>query len=113
MNKEIFSLKKDKYKSARGGYSRLLNVCCRKCESILVVYQKDGPGNLRCLYMDRIFVPKKLTDLQKIDIKNIPILKCDNCGEIIGVPYIYQKEKRKAFRLFQDSVVKKLRKINN
>jgi len=105
-----YSLKKDKYKSARGGHSRLLNVCCRKCGNIVVVYQKDGPGNLRRLYLDRIFAPDDLVDLQTLKITDIPTLKCKKCSEMLGTPYIYPKEKRKAFRLYQDSVIKRLKK---
>ncbi len=112
MKKTQFTFKRDKYKTARGGYSRLLDVCCRKCDNVILVYQKDGPGNLRRLYLDRIFAPDDLTGLQSLDLKNIPILKCKKCGEILGVPYIYIKEKRKAFRLFQDSVVKRIKKLN-
>lgn len=113
MKKTSFSFKKDKYKSARGGYSRLLNVCCRKCKAIVVVYQKDGPGNLRRLYLDRIFAPTEMTNLQSLNIKNVPVLKCKKCSEVLGTPYIYVKEKRKAFRLYQDSVIKHLRKLDN
>ncbi len=110
--KTNFSFKRDKYKSTRGGHSRLLDVCCRKCESTVVVYQKDGPGSLRRLYMDRIFAPDELSNLQILDMKKIPILKCKKCDEVLGTPYVYQKEKRKAFRLYQDSVIKRLRKLN-
>lgn len=112
MKKTSFSLQRDKYKSARGGYSRLLNVCCRKCENIVVVYQKDGPGNLRRLYLDRIFEPSEMVGLQSKNIKDIPALKCEKCSEVLGTPYIYIKEKRKAFRLYQDSVIKRLRKLS-
>ena len=104
--------KKDKYKSARGGHSRLLDVCCRKCESVVVVYQKDGPGNLRRLYLDRIFSPAEMVGLQALNIKDVPALKCKKCGEILGTPCIYIKEKRKAFRLYQDSVIKRLKKLS-
>ncbi len=110
--KTSFSFKKDKYKSARGGHSRLLNICCRKCESIVVVYQKDGPGNLRRLYLDRIFAPDNMVGLQVSSINKVPALKCQKCSEVLGTPYIYIKEKRKAFRLYQDSVIKRLRKLD-
>ena len=63
-----FEFKKDKYKIARGTYSRLLNLHCRVCGNILAIYQKDGPGDLRRLYMDRILYPKKLTNLEKKDL---------------------------------------------
>ena len=108
-----FSFKKDKYKNARGGYSRLLNIHCRKCENLVLIYQKDGPGNLRRLYLDRIFFPDKLVNLEKLNIKDIPVLKCQKCGEILGTPYIYPKEKRKSFRLYQDAVIKKIRKLKD
>jgi len=101
-------LKRDKYKSARGGYSRLLGLHCRKCDSVIATYQKDGPGNLHRLYMDRIASPEKLVDLQKKDVKEVKPLRCDKCESIVGMPYIYQKEKRKAFRVIQDAIVKKL-----
>lgn len=104
-------LKKDKYKFARGGYSRLLNVLCRKCETLVMVYQKDGPGNLRRLYLDRIFAPETFVNLEKLVLKDIPVLRCKECKELLGTPYIYEKEKRKAFRLYQDAVIKRLRKV--
>ena len=107
-----FILKRDKYKSARGGYSRLLDILCRNCEHVVVVYQKDGPGNLRRMYLDRIFSPEEMTGLQTLDIKEVPMLKCPHCGEILGTPYIYAKEKRPAFRLYQDAVIKRIRKIS-
>ncbi|MBI5221685.1 MAG: hypothetical protein HY979_02685 [Candidatus Magasanikbacteria bacterium] len=113
MKKSQISLKRDKYKSSRGGHSRLLNVCCRKCEELVVVYQKDGPGNLRRLYLDRIFNPPGMVNLQLKNMEEIPVLKCQNCKEILGTLYIYIKEKRKAFRLHQDSVIKKIKKLNS
>lgn len=103
-------IKRDKYKSARGGYSRLLNIFCRKCEKLVAVYQKDGPGSLLRMYFDRISFPEDLVGLQKNNIKDVPTLKCKICGEIIGSPYIYPPENRKAFRLYQDSVIKKVKK---
>ena len=90
----------------------MLNVCCRKCESVVAVYQKDGPGNLRRLYLDRIFAPANLVGLQTLSINDVPALKCKKCSEVLGAPYIYAKEKRKAFRVYQDSVIKRLRKLN-
>jgi len=112
MNNKI-KLKKDKYKSARGGYSRLLSLHCRECGNVICEYQKDGPGNLLRLYLDRIMAPEKLVDLQKENIKDVKPLKCDKCKCLIGMPYVYIKEKRKAFRVFQDAFVKKIKKLNN
>lgn len=110
--KSAITLKRDKYKSARGGYSRLLDISCQKCAKPVLVYQKDGPGNLRRLYFDRIMSPDRLTGLQKRSIHDVAPLKCTHCGFVMGIPYIYAKEKRKAFRIFQDAVIKKIRKVS-
>ncbi len=97
MSKNIF--KNDKFKKTRGGYSRMLSVCCAKCNEHICDYQKDGPGNLRRMYFDRIFKPK--VSVSKKD------LSCSK-GHILGVKIIYDKENRPAFRLFVDSVKKKI-----
>ena len=103
--------KKDKYKKARGGYSRFLEIKCEKCRNTLALYQKDGPGTLKRMYIDRIFSPEKLVKLQSIAVKKIPNLTCSKCKQVIGIPYIYPKEKRPAFRLFEGSVTKKIVKL--
>lgn len=96
-------LKNDKYKKTRGGYSRLLNISCQKCSKSVCYYQKDGSGNLRRMYIDRIIEPK--VSIAKKD------LSCPE-GHLLGVTIIYEKEKRPAFRLFVDAVVKKIVKSN-
>jgi hypothetical protein len=88
--------KNDKYKRVRGGYSRLLEISCEKCDTVICKYQKDGTGNLRRMYMDRIMDPT-------ISIKNKNLL-CD----ILGVKIVYEKENRLAFRLFVDAIKKKI-----
>ena len=100
MKKIVFT--KDKYSRTRGGYSRLLEISCQKCSSSICLYQKDGPGNLRRLYTDRIKDSKVL--INKKD------LTCPR-GHLLGVKIIYEKEKRPAFRLFVDSVLKKIIKL--
>jgi hypothetical protein len=91
--------KNDKYKKVRGGYSRLLEISCRKCNKVICHYQKDGPGNLRRMYLDRI-INKRVP----ISGKNL------NCPEahLLGIKIIYKKENRPAFRLFVDSITKKI-----
>lgn len=106
-----FKFKKDKYKSARGKYSRLLSIFCRVCGKKILTYQKDGPGNLRRLYFDRILFPKKLTNLESGPLKAVSTLGCPKCKEDIGTPYIYKKENRKAFKVYQDAIIKKIRKL--
>jgi hypothetical protein len=94
--------KRDKYKKARGGYSRLLQISCQKCDAVICKYQKDGPGNLRRMYIDRIIDNKV-----PISGKNLSCPK----GDLLGVKIIYEKENRPAFRLFVDAVKKKIIKI--
>lgn len=108
----IAKLKRDKYRTARGGYSRLLNIHCRKCKALVAAYQKDGPGSLRRLYLDRVFAPLSLSALQNKQMKKIGILRCAKCREILGTPYTYLKESRKAFRLYQDAVIKRVRSLS-
>lgn len=95
------TFKNDKFKKNRGGYSRLLSISCEKCGQSICKYQKDGSGNLRRMYIDRIITPK--VSIERKD------LSCSN-GHLLGVRIIYDKEKRPAFRLFVDSVVKKIEK---
>ena len=106
----MVKVKKDKYKSARGGYSRFYNIHCRQCDKVVVEYQKDGKGALCRLYFDRIFWPEKMAELRKKNIKDIKPLKCPDCGFIMGMPIIHEREKRKAFRLFQSAFIKRIKK---
>lgn len=91
-------LKSDKFKKARGGASKLLEISCGECGALVCQYQKDGMGNLKRMYLDRILHPKV-----SISEKG---LKCEN-GHLLGVAIIYKKENRPAFRLLADSVKKK------
>ena len=103
--------KSDKYRKSRGGYSRFLNVLCEHCGAKILVYQKDGPGPLKRLYLDRIFAPENLANFQKLPTNKILNLACQKCKSVLAVPYIYKKEQRKAFRLFVGAVTKKITKI--
>lgn len=93
------TLKNDKFRRARGGYSRILDITCEKCGSLVCQYQKDGSGDLRRMYIDRIIRPKvPLTRKELLCPKN----------HMLGIKILYDKEKRLAFRLFVDSVAKKI-----
>ena len=96
-----FQFKNDKYKKARGGYSRFLDIFCENCGKHICFYQKDGPGILKRMYHDRM-------SGIKINFRNNLI--CPNCRELLGVPIIYRKEKRPAYRLFAGAVSKKITK---
>ena len=95
--------KADKFKKARGGYSRLLDISCAKCRKHLCYYQKDGPGILKRLYIDRMHG----------NINNKKELVCSKCKRLLGIRYIYEKEKRPAFRLFVGAISKKILKSGN
>jgi len=92
-------LKNDRYRRVRGGYSRMLKITCTKCNSPICSYQKDGPGNLRRMYIDR---------MENVAVStNVKTLTCAN-AHVLGVKTIFEKENRSAFRLFVDSVSKKI-----
>ena len=110
MTKSVF--KSDKYKKARGGYSRLLDISCAKCGTHLFYYQKDGPGMLKRMYLDRIYGSKRYLNLQHESLKSIPQLTCSNCKQHIGIPYNYTKENRLAYRLFVGAINKKVTNSN-
>lgn len=97
------NFKNDKYKKVRGGYSRLLSISCQKCGEHICNYQKDGLGNLRRMYIDRIISPE--VSISRKD------LSCSK-NHLIGVKIIYDKENRPAFRLFVDSITKKIIKVS-
>ena len=89
----------DKYRKSRGGYSRFLKIACQECGAVVCSYQKDGPGNLRRMYLDRIVESKVSLSGKK--------LSCSK-GHLLGNKITYKKENRPAFRLFVDAVTKKI-----
>lgn len=91
----------DKFKKARGGYSRWLSVFCEKCKEPIATYQKDGPGILKRMYLDRM----RDVDSSKWVKSN---LECPKCKTLLGVPIIYKKEDRPAIRLLPGMVGKKI-----
>jgi hypothetical protein len=91
-------LTNDKYKKARGGYSRLLELSCASCGTFVTNYQKDGTGILKRLYIDRMTVI----------IPDSKFLVCPSCNKDLGLYFIYQKENRPAYRLFAGAIAKKI-----
>jgi phage FluMu protein Com len=94
-------LKSDKYKKARGGPSKLLSIKCSTCKANLFFYQKDGPGLLKRVYLDRIYKPV-------IDFADT--LKCSECNKVLGTKMIYEKENRLAYRLHVGAISKSVSK---
>lgn len=93
-------MKNDKYRKSRGGYSRVLQLSCASCGHSLFRYQKDGPGILKRLYIDRI------QNYSSAGSK----LSCPKCKAVLGIKITYKKENRPAYRLFVGSVAKKITK---
>ena len=106
-----FQIKRDEFKKTRGKYSRFLNIYCSHCGEYILLYQKDGPGVLIRLYLDRILAPEKLSSLQSISaIEDIPQLFCRNCERLIAIPGIFSKEQRNAYLLLSYSIIYKISK---
>lgn len=101
------SPKNDKFRKNRQGYTRVFNLACTTCGTHCLTYQKDGPGTLKRLYLDRIIAPEKLSALQKLrSVKSVPPLVCVHCKALLGTPIVYNKETRIAY-LLQHGKVKK------
>ncbi|MBI4992060.1 MAG: hypothetical protein HZB99_02475 [Candidatus Harrisonbacteria bacterium] len=98
MKNRALKFKNDRFKRVRGSYSRWLLIFCEKCKKPLLTYQKDGPGILKRLYIDRIVNP----EFYGKD------LVCKKCKTLIGIRVIYQKEKRPAYRLFAGAIGKQI-----
>lgn len=99
MKNHSLILKRDIFKDNRGTWSRFYDIFCRKCSGFVTIYQKDGPGELRRMYLDRI-VSIDYSDINLNNCKESKNFVCPHCSEILGVSYIYQKENRIAMRLF-------------
>jgi hypothetical protein len=108
METKKFKFIKDQYRINRGGSSRFLNNYCEHCKNFILLYQKDGPGPLKRMYLDRIIAPENLSNFQ--NKKEIPNLICNHCKRIIAVPSIYESENRRAYALLAYMIIKKFGK---
>ncbi len=93
-----YKIKHDKYRSNRGGTSKILDIHCEGCDAHVCYYQKDGPGGLRRMYLDRMI------DWQP----NEEMLRCASCDRTMAMKILYKKENRIAYRLFAEAVTKKI-----
>lgn len=98
--------RRDEYKIARGR-SVFLDLTCTQCKTFVALYQKDGPGPLKRIYLDRIFKPASLAAMAQLTLKKLKPLHCTKCKEELGVPMIYEKEGRLAYKLFESVITKK------
>lgn len=90
----MYEIRQDEFQVARGGSSRILDITCEHCSSHVCFYQKDGPGSLRRMYVDRM-----------IDLSpDREVLVYENCHRELGLKIMWHKENRPAYRLFVESV---------
>ncbi len=108
--KQKFHFKKGVFTNNRGGTLKFLNLYCEHCKIHILLYQKDGPGHLKRLYLDRIVAPDSFVGLEELDIKDIPRLVCQNCGRLIAIPDIYKEENRKVYSLLSYTFIPKIGK---
>lgn len=99
-------IKRDRFFRDRENTYIILSVGCSKCGKEILLYQKDGRGGLKRLYLNRILSPEPLACLQDIitGVKQMEALKCV-CGQLIGLPMLH-REGRLAFRLVQGNFSK-------
>jgi hypothetical protein len=94
----MYKFKKDRYRKTRGGRSNVLDIKCSKCGIHITYYQKDGPGILKRMYIDRFIDQKPIGQS----------FACRKCGRTLGTYIVYEKENRPAYRLFVGAVTKKI-----
>ena len=106
----MFTMKNDTYRNAGGGKAFMVDVSGAKGSALVLVYQKDGDGQLKRCYFNRIFSPMVFSQLQHDATlrtpEQAPALTCPSCGETIGMP-IRHHDGRFAFRLRQGYFTKK------
>jgi hypothetical protein len=106
--------KRDSFLANRRGVFRFYTITCRCCATTLCLYQKDGFGSLRRLYLDRVMMDRSAQELSPNLIQEFAQefaidkkLVCRHCGLMLGLGYVYQRENRPAIALFQDAIVKR------
>lgn len=103
MDRKLIPLKDDHYRKTRGGYARLLDISCTNCGNHVCFYQKDGPGEMKRMYLDRII------DYSHEGAQFV----CLKCKQILGMKSVYEKEKRPIYRMFVGATNKKIVKSHS
>lgn len=101
-------LKNDKFRRIRGGKAVLLTVYCSSCSFPVLVYQKDGDGELLRCYLNRIVGPPSFANLQDT-VERLSLLQnlaCPCCQTVLGSPMVHS-DGRLAFRLKRGKVRKR------
>ena len=108
MEQKQYKPRKDKFTKARGGSSKLLSIFCAQCNTEILLYQKDGPGDLLRMYLDKILAPDDL--VVKVsgytNKSEMESLACRKCYTLMAVPMVYDKEDRLAYRIVNGEIKK-------
>jgi hypothetical protein len=106
-----YQLKNDRFSKNWGSKTRLYDIYCVKCNARVLVYQKDGTGNLKKCYLNRILAPSDLAmlhhNIRTSAPKDVPDLKCHSCHEVLGTPYLHE-DGRIAYRIRQGFIFKRI-----
>lgn len=105
-------IKHDRFSAKGGESSKVLDIVCRRCNNIVLVYQKDGQGPLLRCYLDRIIYPETYKKLRRFrSVRGVPRLSCNDCDAIMGKPVRYWsttgQAHRLAFKMIQPSFKKR------
>ena len=106
-------IKKDKFFRDREKVAQMWNIKCTNCKSTVLLYQKDGRGQLHRCYLNRIFDPDFYAELQNnpnLTKKTMPLLICSNCSTLIGTPTLH-REGRLAYLLILGTWSKEKSKV--
>lgn len=102
-SKIMYRFKRDEFQKARGGRSRVLDVCCEACSAHVAYDQKDGSGILKRMYIDR-FIDVTPSGAE---------LTCGSCHQILGTFTEFKKENRPAYRLYVGAITKKIIRVQD
>ena len=108
MTNKLPKIEKDLAYRKRGGTAQWLLLLCGTCKKEITLYQKDGPGQLLRLYLDRITGSQGERPFKNINYEQIKNLSCLACNSVIATPMIYGKDDRPrtALRLINNGVEK-------
>lgn len=88
----------DKYREARGGWTRTLSISCKSCNKVIFYYQKDGSGPLKRSYLDRAIN-------YEISFSKDGFYYCPRCKVCLGIDEPYKKEdNRPAVRWLSEAI---------
>jgi ribosomal protein S27E len=105
MGRKKFNLKSDKFRKAKGGRSRILELHCARCGAHLMLYQKDGLGRLKRCYLDRI--QSQPPDTQYHVDPSTRRVSCVRCKTLLGI-LIEHTSGRAAYRLVPGAINKRI-----